>query len=88
MGGHATMAGVSPTALTRPYSGDTVVSSEDDMTTPPRRKQSAFRLSDDGLALLKLIALQLGLNMTGALEIIIREAAEKRSIKLDGRQSS
>lgn len=49
--------------------------------TPRRKRQIGFRLSDEALALLRAIAERHGINMTAALELVIREASEKRGIR-------
>lgn len=47
---------------------------------PRSKRQTAFRLTDDALDLLRMIGDSMGVNMTAALEIIIREAAKARGI--------
>jgi hypothetical protein len=44
-------------------------------TPPPRRHPTSFRLSEEGLSLLDLIARQLGIKRAAVLELIIREKA-------------
>lgn len=48
--------------------------------TPRRKRQIGFRLSDEAREILRAIGQMHGLTMTGALELVIREAAEKRGI--------
>ena len=50
------------------------------MPTSKERKLSAFRLTDEGRELLSLIADSMGISLTAAVEIIVREAARKREI--------
>lgn len=44
------------------------------------KSQSAFRLTDTGRELLENIAEEMGVSLTAALEVIIREAAKRRGI--------
>ena len=50
---------------------------EDDKKRPA---QKAFRLSDDGRALLAALARETGLKETGVVELAIRELAKSRQV--------
>lgn len=50
------------------------------MPASKERRLSAFRLTDTGRELLSLIADSMGISLTAALEIAIREAAKKRGL--------
>jgi hypothetical protein len=47
----------------------------------PPKKPTSVRLSSQGKALLSLIAKDLGISMSGALEIAIRQLAEQRKLR-------
>jgi hypothetical protein len=47
-----------------------------------RKKPTSYALSDDAKKLLSLVSAKHGISLSSTLELVIREAAEKRGIAL------